>query len=417
MKLVQVVAGAGEMYCGACTRDVSLARAMADRGHDVTVWPLYTPLRLEHDLDLPQSPLAFGGINAYLREVWTGAERLPQAIKNWLDSPGMLAFAGKFAVRTRASDLGPMTVSVLKGIHGKHAKATTELARLIAATNPDAVLLPNTLLSGLAPALKQVGSFPVLCEAQGEDGFLAELPDAHRTQAIEQIRQNLESVDRIIVPCLDHKEAIRFVLGLPDEKFVVVPPTTALCAETPLAPTLPLKKGQSPKIGCLSSIRKAKGQDLLVAATAHVSGSPIVDMAGKVLEPEFQQYLKRASIGRNDIHFIGEIEPAAKCDFFAQHDLIVIPSRLRESRGIVALEALAYGRPVVAPKTGIFIEFAKHCDGIQLFEQENPQELGHAISEALIKPYGDFASQINATYNLKRTGHAFGQILHELLHT
>ena len=45
MRILQITAGAAGMYCGSCTRDNALARAMIARGHDVTLVPVYTPTR------------------------------------------------------------------------------------------------------------------------------------------------------------------------------------------------------------------------------------------------------------------------------------------------------------------------------------------------------------------------------------
>ena len=43
MRIVHLAAGAGAMYCGACTRDMSLVRGLLSLGHDIQVLPLYTP--------------------------------------------------------------------------------------------------------------------------------------------------------------------------------------------------------------------------------------------------------------------------------------------------------------------------------------------------------------------------------------
>ena len=43
MKVLQITAGAAGMFCGSCTRDNALARALIARGHDVTLVPVYTP--------------------------------------------------------------------------------------------------------------------------------------------------------------------------------------------------------------------------------------------------------------------------------------------------------------------------------------------------------------------------------------
>ena len=47
MRIAYVAAGAAGSYCGACNHDVALVRRLIARGHDVTMIPLYTPLRAD----------------------------------------------------------------------------------------------------------------------------------------------------------------------------------------------------------------------------------------------------------------------------------------------------------------------------------------------------------------------------------
>ena len=47
MNISVLAAGAGGMYCGSCMRDNALAVALKRLGHDVTLIPLYTPLRTD----------------------------------------------------------------------------------------------------------------------------------------------------------------------------------------------------------------------------------------------------------------------------------------------------------------------------------------------------------------------------------
>src|SRR5688500_18317510 len=42
-----LASGAGGMYCGSCMRDNALAMALKRQGHQITLIPLFTPLRTE----------------------------------------------------------------------------------------------------------------------------------------------------------------------------------------------------------------------------------------------------------------------------------------------------------------------------------------------------------------------------------
>ena len=50
MNISILAAGAGGMYCGSCMRDSTIAHALRNIGHEVTLIPLYTPLRNERDI-------------------------------------------------------------------------------------------------------------------------------------------------------------------------------------------------------------------------------------------------------------------------------------------------------------------------------------------------------------------------------
>ena len=47
MRVLLLAAGAGGMYCGSCMHDNRLAAALRARGRDVTLFPLYTPLKTD----------------------------------------------------------------------------------------------------------------------------------------------------------------------------------------------------------------------------------------------------------------------------------------------------------------------------------------------------------------------------------
>ena len=47
MRILYIIAGAGDMYCGSCLRDNALATALMEKGHDVLVCPTYMPLKTD----------------------------------------------------------------------------------------------------------------------------------------------------------------------------------------------------------------------------------------------------------------------------------------------------------------------------------------------------------------------------------
>ncbi len=183
MRIAYIAAGAGGSYCGACTRDVALARGLTARGHDVLLLPLYTPLR--SDLAHPgMGRIFYGGINAYLQQRFGLFRRTPRFIDWLFDRPALLRAVSRFAIETEPEGLGEMTVSVLRGTEGRQRKELEKLVAFLEREHrPDVVNLTNSLLSAVAPEIKRRMGVPLFCTLQGEETFVARLPQPHRDEA------------------------------------------------------------------------------------------------------------------------------------------------------------------------------------------------------------------------------------------
>lgn len=76
-------------------------------------------------------------------------------------------------------------------------------------------------------------------------------------------------------------------------------------------------------------------------------------------------------------------------------ELVVIPSRL-EPFGIIALEAFAAGKTVVASRTGGLVEIVKHGENGFLVERENPKQLAQYIVKLLRSKQDRLSMESNA---------------------
>jgi glycosyl transferase family 4 len=224
MHIVYLAAGAAGAYCGACNRDVALVRELIARGHDVQLLPLYTPVRVE-GADPSVGRVFMGGINAYLQQHSALFRHTPAFLDRWLDSPRLLRWVAGRAVSIDPHELGPMTVSVLQGAHGRQRK---ELAKLMAYLRmgpaPDVFNITNSLLSGLAPALRQAFGSRVVCSLQGEETFVAELGEPYADEALGLIRQNAQAIDLFIAPGEGYADEMAGWLGVARERIEVVHP-------------------------------------------------------------------------------------------------------------------------------------------------------------------------------------------------
>ncbi len=172
------------MYCGNCLRDNALVGALRQLGHRTRMVPLYLPMRLEQADNSAGTPLFFGGVNVYLEQKSALFRATPRWLHRLFDAPGLLAWASGRAARTRARDLGPLTLSMLRGELGHQARELEELVNwLKTSVEADVICLSNALLAGLARRIKAELGLPVVCFLQGEDSFLNALPDYHRETA------------------------------------------------------------------------------------------------------------------------------------------------------------------------------------------------------------------------------------------
>src|SRR5689334_12715694 len=122
MRIIQLTPGTGSFFCGTCIRDNALVVALREQGHDALMVPMYLPPTLDESSGAEGAPLFYGGINVYLQEKFPLFRSTPRWVDRLFDTSGMLKAAARKAGMTRASELGELTVSILRGEEGKQAK-------------------------------------------------------------------------------------------------------------------------------------------------------------------------------------------------------------------------------------------------------------------------------------------------------
>jgi len=383
VRIVYITAGAAGDYCGACAGDVTLVRGLLDRGHDVLMLPLYTPLRT--DMPPPGGRRIFyGGVNAWLQQHSAFFRRTPAFIDRLLDRPWLLRAVSHLAVETRPEALGPMTVSVLRGRDGRQRKELEKLLRFLEARErPHVVHLTNSLLSALAPEIKRRFDVPVVCTLQGEEGFVARLPAPDRDEAIRLLRRNAAALDALVAPSEGYADEMRVLLDVPAERVGVVYPGVEM---EPYAHIAPPRRGPL-CIGCLSRISPAKGTDVLVEAFIRLErtgpGAARLRLAGQARGPNrrFLEAQRRriAAAGLTDrFEYVGAPDLAGKAAFLEACNVFCVASRYPQRRAMAALEAMASGRAVVVTDQGICPELTAQGGGVVV-----PAGDAGALAEAL----------------------------------
>ncbi|MFQ5507488.1 MAG: glycosyltransferase family 4 protein, partial [Planctomycetota bacterium] len=363
MKFMLLVPGTGHFYCGSCLRDDSLGRALRQLGHHVVVAPLYLPLVTDQPADSEQ--VHMGGINMYLQQKTSLARYLPRWIERLLDSPAFLRFASRLGKLTEAPDLGEMTLSMLRGEHGRQAK---ELEKLVEWANagdpPDVIVLSNVMLAGIARRLGKTLDRPVVSTLQGEAPFLDALPPPYSEQSWKLLGERVADIEAFVAVSRTYAERMRAKLGLEADRVHLVYNGLDLggfgAEPEPLAVRTPRT------IGYLARMCRDKGLHTLVEAFIALkerAGVPDLrlEVAGAMLNEDraFVRSLKNrleSSGHAGDAGFLPNLARREKLAFLGRLSVLSVPATYGESFGLYLLEAWASGVPVVQPRHAAFPE-------------------------------------------------------------
>lgn len=394
MRIVHLVAGAGGMYCGSCLHANALARGLLAAGADVTLVPLYTPLRT--DEPSPAVPrVAMGGLNVYLQQIVPSLAWLPKFVRRALDHPRLLTAVGRMSSRTRAESLGPLTVSMLRGPSGRQRREVEALIDWLAADlKPQVIHLANALLVGLAEPLEQRLGARVVATLSGEDLFVEQLPEPYRQQARELMRKQAARLSAAVALNHYYADYMADYLALPRSRVAVIPP--GLHLDDYAAERIPGSPERPFRLGYFGRIAPEKGLDLLAEAFCLLAADPRMPpaelhLAGYLAEADracltrVEQRLRVAGLGQR-FRYAGELDRSAKVAFLGQLDLLALPSLHPESKGLPLLEALAAGTPVVAAHHGALGEWIVETGGGLSFRAGDARNLADAIGQLMLDP-------------------------------
>lgn len=381
MRIASITAGAAGMFCGSCLRDNTLAAALIRNGHDCLLVPTFTPLTLDEP-DQSRGPVFLGGVNVYLDE-YRATRWIPRRLRGWLDRPAVLNFATRFRGLDDYEQLGELTLSMLRGTHGRQKAEFDLLIRHLATeVKPDAVLLTNLLLSGLVPLISERLGIPVVVSLQGDDIFLDALRPAHRDAALELIRANGAAAAGFLATSRYYATHMAGYIGLAPDRIKVVYPGINLRHHPEPGAT----RAGPPAIGYFARIDPAKGLHQLVDAVLRVPDARL--RISGWLGPAHRRYLDeqlRRLAGR-DVEYVPCPTVADKARFLDSVDVFCVPSVYREPKALFVLEALAHGRPVVLPDHGAFPELVKQTAGGVVVPPGDSDALAAALTRLLNDP-------------------------------
>ena len=394
MKIAHITAGAGHRYCGSCLRDNTLAMALRAAGHDVQLIPTYTPTRTD-EANLSQDRVFLGGINVFLQQHLALFRRTPWVLDRLLDSPALLRLATRWGVSVDPAQLGAMTVSMLHGPDGFQRKEIEKLVRYLAdEMQPEIVTLPNSLLIGLAPAIKAgLRGVPVCCTFQGEELFLDSLGEPYRAKALDLIREHAALIDAFIAVSQFGAGQMAGYLGLARSRIQVVPLGINLDGHAKRA-------GADPDpftIGYLGRIAPEKGLHVLCEAYRRLASRgarlpPSRVWAAGYLGPEHRAYLAGIEQRMRDwglsaqFRYHGELDRSAKLAYLRELSVLSVPGDYEDPKGLFLLEAMASGVPLVQPRRGAATEIVETTGGGILVAAGDPDALADGLAGMMSDP-------------------------------
>ena len=385
------------MYCGNCFRDNALVAALRRSGHDTVMVPLYLPMTLDEASTTAGTPTFFGGINVYLDQKLAWYRHAPRWLRRWADAPAVLKWAAGRTAKTRADDVGELTVSMLLGERGNQARDLDELTDWLRhLPRPDAVFLSNALLAGFARQLRKELGCRVVCFLQSEETFLDSMPEPWRTQSWQTLAERASEVDLWISPTAFFARRMEERLRLPSSSVEVVPNGILLEGYDTLPPRTAKKPGDAMRLGFFARMCPDKGLDLVVDAFIELRNrrelSHVYLKVGGGCGPGDESYVE-ALRGKLDaaglsksVTFHPNVTREEKIQFYADCDVLSVPSRMSESFGLYLVESLAAGTPLVQPAMVGYPEILADTGGGVICGPNTAEALADALEPLLRDP-------------------------------
>jgi glycosyltransferase involved in cell wall biosynthesis len=399
-------------------RDGALVQALRSAGEDVVMVPMYLPMFTDGNPIQEDTPVFFGGINVWLQQQVPLFRKTPRWLDRLFDSKWMLRRAARMEGSTSASDLGPMTLSMIEGSGGNQKKEVERLVEWLAEhERPDVVHISNVLLIGLAGEIKAKLKVPVVCSLQDEDWWLDGINPPHNEACWEAIRARTGDVDRFVAVSAWFADRMSERLRVPRDLIDVVhvgidlkgfesapldfnPPVLGYLSR--MNPTLGIDK----LVDAFIELKKVQGlESLKLKATGGAVGDDL-----KCVEAQ-KKKLARAGLS-DDAEFIGDFTREERLAFLKTISVMCVPVEQGEAFGSFIVESLAAGVPVVQPKAGAFPELIDATGGGVVYDDltaslkalllnpEHARELGRKGRTAVLEKFSIeiMAQNIISTY-------------------
>jgi glycosyltransferase involved in cell wall biosynthesis len=163
---------------------------------------------------------------------------------------------------------------------------------------------------------------------------------------------------------------------------------------------LPIGAGRGGYLAFLGRMTPDKGVAEAIAV-ARAAGMPL-RIAAKCREPAEQEYFARAvePLLGDDVAWLGELDNAGKIALLADAAALVFPIQWPEPFGMVMIESMAVGTPVLATRCGSVAEVVR--DGVTGIVRERPEHLAREVGRALELDRAACREHVRRNFSLAR---------------
>ncbi len=316
-----------------------------------------------------------GGMSVYVRELAREMGNMGHQVDifthAWRDDASTVVV---LATRVRLISLsishrGPHSKAGLYAHAGDHA-ATIEGFRRHQARTYDLIHSHYWLSGHVGRLLKErwqrphAITFHTLGAAKAETGVGAVEP----TLRLAVEKELVLACDGLLAPCEGEKTNLMHYYGADAAKIAMVPGGVDVDHFRPMDKTMARRRlGIDPRVSLLLAIGRLtpqKGQDRIIEALPHIetgSRPQLLVVGGNGDgDPERRrlQNIAAAAGVQERVTFCGSVAHRDLPVYYAAADVVVLASHY-ESFGLVGIEALACGRPVVSTPVGVMAELAR----------------------------------------------------------
>jgi glycosyltransferase involved in cell wall biosynthesis len=384
-------------YLGSTVRDITLANALHRRGFKVAVYWM-----LECNPDL----VADGIRQRMLCRATRYRFRRPSEFLDRII--GSLLYLIPLRLRVRLAQNFPgfidrLLVNLIRSLYetpNPDRFLVKRLLKYLALDEVDHLMMSFGSIGPLALAAKKNGTHPFdyLLTFQGDEDFAKY---ARRAGLFAEYRERLNEVTQgspwpAIVISQDYRNRIVDEMALDPERLQVIYNGVDL-PESTEKPPLSILKTEFPNllkgISIVSYIGRQeveKGIDLLLYAAKLldvrripmqlvICGATAKGRAYKKIIAELADYLGIV------VHHAGTVSPEVRNALYAHSRCVVYPSVYREPFGLVAVEAMSHGTPVLVPDYGGITEVIRYGEkaGGLTFKTWNSADLAQQIERLL----------------------------------